>query len=279
MSCWKPEVVAPVRPNLQEPPGHGVDRPGALDELRLNARVRIMYLRSYLVMRAALGFLGIGLPFLLLGGDLILAKGAARVRDSLSAYYYSGMRDVFVGVLVAAGIFLITYKVVERNLDNTLSMLAGGAVLGVALFPAARPNADVGPLTPLQEALGETPVAFVHFACAAVFILSLAVISFLFGLREGKRAQQRDGQWVKMSPTFWRHFHWACATVIVLAVAFVAATKLFTWFDNYSLLVGESVAVFAFGSSWLMKGLELDVFRKREPAKPEPRQEAALGAP
>jgi hypothetical protein len=82
-----------------------------------------------------------------------------------------------------------------------------------------------------------------------------------------------------MSPTFWRRFHWACAAAIILAVVFVAVTKLLGWFEDYSLIIGEAAAVFAFGLSWLMKGLELNMLRSPEAAQSEPRAEAAVGTP
>jgi hypothetical protein len=282
MSFLTPQTEAPARPSLHELREYGADRPGVvLDEAGLNARGRILYLRSYLVMRAAIGFIGIGLPILLIGGDWLFLKGTPQARSSLSAYYYSGMRDVFVGILFATAIFLITYKVAERTLDNTLSILAGAAGMGVALFPVGRPGGSGSPLTltPLQDRLGETAVATVHFACAVLFILSLAVISFFFGVSEGNRTQQREGRRAKMSPTFWRRFHKLCALAIVLAVVFVVVTKLVGWFEDYSLIVGESVAVFAFGLSWLMKGLELDILRNPEGDEREPRVEAAVGTP
>jgi hypothetical protein len=284
MSGWKPETAAPARPSTEELIEYGADRPESeLDEAGLNARGRILYLRSYLLLRVAIGFIGVGLPFLLLGGDLFFLKGTPRARGSLSAYYYSGMRDVFVGILFATAIFLITYKVVEYTLDNALSMLAGIAAMAVALFPTSRPKGDGGltppPLTPLQEALGERAVGTVHGVSAVLFILSLAVISFFFGVREGRRTQRRNGRRAKMSPTFWRRFHWACASVVVLAVVFVAASKLLGWFEDYSVLVGEAVAVFAFGLSWLMKGLELDILRTPDVGERQPRSEAPVGAP
>jgi hypothetical protein len=283
MNDWKPETEALARPSTEDLRNYGADRPESdLDKAGLNARGRILYLRSYLVMRAALGFIGVGLPVLLLGGDLLFLKGTPQARGSLSAYYYSGMRDVFVGILFATAIFLITYRVAERTLDNALSLLAGVAVMGAALFPTSRPEGDGGPLmqlTPLQEVLGETTVSRVHGVSAALFILSLAVISFFFGVREGRRSQRRDGRRAKMSPAFWRRFHWACASAIVLAVVFVAATKLLGWFADYSLLVGEAAALLAFGLSWLMKGLELDILRTPDVGRRQPGAEEAVGMP
>jgi hypothetical protein len=205
MNDWKPDTETVARPSTEDLREYGADRPESdLDEAGLNARGRILYLRSYLVMRAAIGFIGVGLPVLLLGGDLFFLKGTPQARGSLSAYYYSGMRDLFVGILFATAIFLVTYKVVERRLDNALSILAGAAVMGVALFPTGRPDGDGGlktpPLTPIQEVLGESTVEMVHGVCAALFVLSLAVISFFFGVQEGRRTQRRDGRRAKMSP-------------------------------------------------------------------------------
>lgn len=213
------------------------------------------YIRSYLMMRAAVGGLGILLPVLLILLDSVWLGHHPFWRDSLSAYYYSGARDLFVGILCATAVFLIAYKAFERNLDNLLATVAGvGAVL-VAQFPTSRPGA--GGLTPIQERLGETAVKTAHFTGAFVLIGSLGVLCYFFGLREGKRPK-RPGQ--KMSPTFWRRYHWSCAGVIAAAILFVPVTSWGFHFEQ-SLLVGEIASVWAFGFSWLAKGLELDVLR------------------
>jgi hypothetical protein len=211
------------------------------------------YVRSYLIMRVLVGALAVALPFLLVLGDLALG-GDPFPRTSLSSYFYSGMREVFVGTLCATAVFLVTYKVAERSLDNTLSCIAGIAVLAVALFPTTSSRAD---LTPLQERLGESLVGGIHYFSAAVFIGSLAVISFFFGVREGAR-DPRPG---KRTPRFWRNYHWLCAGAIGAAIVWIVVTELFGGPRN-SLLYGEAVAVWAFGASWLMKGLELDILRR-----------------
>lgn len=250
MSYWNPQTETPVRPDLD------VARTNDQDS---DLQGHVLYLKSYLFMRTVIGFIGIALPVTLLLGDLLFLKGGVLPRGSLSAYYHSGMRDVFVGTLSMTAIFLITYKVFEHHLDNTLSMLAGVAALGVALFPTGRPGASDAPLTGLQERLGETTVAAIHYSCAVVFIASLAVMSYYFGVREGNRSQRRDNRTARMSPQFWQRFHWGCATAIALAALFIVVTKWTGRLDNYSLLIGETVAVVAFGLSWLMKGLELEV--------------------
>jgi hypothetical protein len=214
------------------------------------------YVRSFLLMRVMVGVIGVALPFALVLADGIWFDGSPFPRTSLSAYYYSGVRELFVGALCAIGVFLVAYKVAEVNLDNTLSVLAGVAALGVALFPTGRPRDSV-PLTPLQDELGETLVATVHYGSAVVFIVALGVISLCFGFREGARPPAPG----RRSPAFWRAFHWICAGVIAAALLFVLVTELFDVGPSESLLIGEAVSVWAFGVSWLWKGLEVDMLR------------------
>ncbi|HEX7254753.1 MAG TPA: hypothetical protein VF236_02395, partial [Gaiellaceae bacterium] len=67
-------------------------------------------------------------------------------------------------------------------------------------------------------------------------------------------------------PSFWRRYHLACAGLIVAALALAAVEGLTGWPDK-GLLIAEALAVWAFGASWLMKGLELDVLLGRRPAR------------
>ncbi len=233
------DLLAPELTVQRPPPGEEASR----------------YLRSYLIMRIFVGALGVALPILLVLGDGVVFNLDPFPRDSLSAYYYSGVRELFVGTLCAIAVFLITYKVADRTLDNTLSILAGLAALTVALFPTGLPE-QLQNLTPLQEGLSEGAVEAVHFTAAAVFILSLGVICYFFGVREGARAPRPK----KRSPKFWRLYHWSCAGAIAVAVLWIAVTQVVEG-PRTSLLIGETVSVWAFGASWLMKGLELDILR------------------
>jgi hypothetical protein len=213
------------------------------------------YVRSYLWMRVGIGVLGVLLPVLLVCVDKAAFHGNPFWRGSLSAYYYSGMREVFVGILSATGVFLLTYKVAERNLDNLASLLAGFAACIIPIFPTGRPSHPVIPLTPLQDLLGETAVTTVHFTASAIFLGALAVVSFFFGVREGKRPRR---QGTHFSPTFWRWFHWVCTMLMALAIVWIVVTLSVGW-PPRALLIGEWASAWAFGASWLAKGAELDM--------------------
>ena len=257
----------------EEPP---VPRP---DDAQMKAAAAAVdrnpiYIWSYLLIRAVIGSLGLALPVMLIVVDWCLEGW--NLRGSLSAYYHSGARDLFVGTLVLTGIFLITYKIFSgRSRENWLSTVAGVAALGVALFPAGLPAAEEDRLTPLQKALTETVTTSVHFSCAFLFIGLLGWICYLFARREGARTKAEDPEWKHTRTAgFWRRYHLTCASFIAAAVLFIAVTKLSGFWQDYSLLVGEVVAVWAFGLSWLAKGREhRNLWKPKQPdgGNPQPR--------
>lgn len=158
------------------------------------------FVRSYLRMRRRIGRLGFWLPWVLVGIDWLLIDDLRVIRGSMSAYYHSSARDVFVGGLFVTGAFLISYLSAKRKTyDYWLSTLAGWALIIVALVPTARalkaPDFKVGPdscekfagppgCSGLQEFLGENNARLVHGVAATAFVLLLAALCFVFALRE-----------------------------------------------------------------------------------------------
>jgi hypothetical protein len=74
------------------------------------------YIRSFLFLRLTIGFLGVTLPFTLVFFDWLAFSGDPVPRDSMSVYYYSGMREVFTVTLGTIAFFLFAYKITEKNL-------------------------------------------------------------------------------------------------------------------------------------------------------------------
>ena len=60
---------------------------------------------SYIALRQAVGWIGALLPFVMMFGVVLIFDGQFTER-SISYYYHTGMRDVFVGALCAIGLFL-----------------------------------------------------------------------------------------------------------------------------------------------------------------------------
>jgi hypothetical protein len=211
------------------------------------------YVRSYVCTRFAIGVLGILLPPLLVLLEPALFDGLPAPRGSLSAYYYSGVREIFVGGLWAIGVFLFVYKLLDFSWESLLSSIAGVAAVLVAVFPTERPGDGVS-LTPLQAKLGEGVVSGIHYGVAAVFIGLLVPIVLFFALDEGEAGRRR-----------WQGFHTVTAALIVFG-ALLAAFAGITGGPDKGVLYGEWIAIWAFGSSWLVKGAEWDVLFGRKPA-------------
>ena len=197
---------------------------------------------SYLVLRKAIGFLGLTLPFLLAAGGFLLHKVA--IQTSISSYYLTDMRDYFVGILCAIAVFLISYKGYERK-DDYAGDLAGLFAIGVALIPTAP---DIDPTDT------ETIIGNMHLLFATGFFCTLAYFSlFLFTKTNPnvpKTVQKKKRDIVYQVCGFVMLF--AIALMGILATfpstltPFVVSIKPVFWL--------EAIAIVAFGISWLTKG-------------------------
>ena len=61
---------------------------------------------SYLLQRVLIGVIAVLLPFVLVIVNYVIAH---KFQPSMSGYYYTAMRDTFVGSLCAIGVFLVSY--------------------------------------------------------------------------------------------------------------------------------------------------------------------------
>jgi len=195
---------------------------------------------SYLGLRKAVGIIGLALPFVLAIGKL-LTDGPG-ILNSISSYYYSGMRNVFVGSLCAIGMFLMSYKGYERK-DDIAGDLACMFVIGTALFPPA-PG-----LNPTSQ---ERFIGALHLVFAASFFITLTYFSlFLFrktDLQKGptRRKLQRNSVYAVCGYTM------LCALVLIVLVKQLPGDSALMKLDPVFWL--ESLAVVAFGMSWLTRG-------------------------
>jgi hypothetical protein len=160
------------------------------------------------------------------------------------------MGDVLVGTLCAFGIFLLTYKGYTK-VDKIASNLAGLCAICVALFPTGE-NSDLQcSLFKLASSEFRTSI---HYGSAAIFFIILAYISFfLFTKSSGHKTRQKIIR---------NRIYRVCAIVIVLSILLIfiydnvpSITEKYSIYKPVFCL--ESVALFAFGFSWLIKGESL----------------------
>jgi hypothetical protein len=197
---------------------------------------------SYLGLRKCIGIIGIALPIVLIFGRIILERRLG-ILDSMSAYYYSVLRDVFVGSLCAVGVFLFSYRYERWSWDNILGDIAGVSAIGVAYFPT--PPA-VG-ATEQQVIIGRLHLVFV-----ACFFITLAIFALWLFRRTDRN----------MMPT--RHklqrnkIYLLCGITILLCLAlmfldlFLPGTPWLQSLDPGFWL--ETLAMYASGIAWFVKG-------------------------
>jgi hypothetical protein len=76
---------------------------------------------SYLSLRKSIGWIGILMPWVV---RAVGAFGGAKALMSISAYCHTHGRDIFVGSLFGAGLFLSFYKGSSRQ-DRILAVIWG----------------------------------------------------------------------------------------------------------------------------------------------------------
>jgi hypothetical protein len=201
---------------------------------------------SYLTMRRLIGILGISLPFIVILGGL--TQGEPALQGSISGYYYTNMRDLFVGILSGVALFLLSYRGYEQ-IDDIVANMSGVFALGIILFPTAMYSGKavrVGMFL-IVDNISE----IIHLAFGALFFLALSFNSlFLFTRRHpgvmGREKKRRN------------IIYRSCGIVMLLAIVCIIIYTLFlrgTFVAAMNpVLVLESVALMAFGISWLVKG-------------------------
>ena len=196
---------------------------------------------SYLMLRKAVGCLGMALPFVLaIGGGLFFKS---EIQETVSDYYHTGMGDVFVGTLCAMGVFLFSYKGYGKK-DNLAGNIAAVCVIGTALFPT----------TPVGAAALASFVGKIHVIFATLYFATLAYFSlFLFTKSDpSKPATPQKMQRNRIYRICGYLIVWALIAIALLAVLPDSWTAILDGLNPIFWL--ESVAIIAFGVSWFVKG-------------------------
>ena len=221
----------------------------AQDDTTSESRILV----SHLTLRRLIGILGILLPFILATGCYLLCA-CTGILESVSSYYDTPMRDVFVGTLFTIGFFLFAYKGYER-VDDIAGDLGCVFALGVALFPTTSPSEFI---------------EYLHLFFAACLFTTFTYFSiFLFTKSGGDGkggfcsvnalyARVKSGDREKKRKVARNRIYVTCGIVIVLCIALIGLVEICLEESPLTSLNPvfwlESVALLAFGISWLVKG-------------------------
>lgn len=216
----------------------------------------------YLAFRQLLGFLGMFLPVILIIGSFL--DGCGHLENSISNYYYTALRDFFVVILSAVALFLITYKGYDTT-DKWVTSMAGILGLLTAFIPT---NYKSGICLPCYNQLESTLInqpnqiipcphstyiGYIHLGCAAAFFLTLAGIS-IFLFTKKSETDKPTNEKLKRNRIYRICGGIMVFCVLVLVPCFISHS-LRDQYDKINLVFWmESVALEAFGFSWIVKG-------------------------
>lgn len=208
---------------------------------------------SYLTLRKYIGILGISLPIILLIGSCVVNGGNLEI--SISAYYHTPLREFFTITLGGMSLLLFAYNgydVIDRwitNIAGFFGMLTAfvftkpheGFFNGIVYVDSyGRKMNDIQPT--------------LHLVFAALFFLSLAYMSAKQFTKGGNPDEKKSLE---------NRIYKCCAWIIVFVIASLMpafiSDKLHHFYSEHKIVFfGEAVCLWAFGVSWLVKGMRLE---------------------
>lgn len=205
---------------------------------------------AYLLLRKAVGLMGMALPFVVALGAMIIDQQG--LQSSISSYYHTVMGDVFVGTLCAIGFFMYSYRGFER-IDDITGTRAAIFAIGVALFPTKTAGAAA------------TLTHYLHLAFTVAFFWML--INFCLKLfvktNPEKTATKQKLQRNQVYKT--------CGWIMVVCMALIVIYTILPDGNSVKIFVEpakpvfwlEAIAILVFGISWFTKGEAIPYLKDR----------------
>lgn len=206
---------------------------------------------SYLTLRKAVGILGMALPIALFIGFFIFDAGCD-FPPSISHFYYTDLGNVFVGTLCAVSLFLFSYNGHDKG-DKIAAKVAAVFALLVAVFPTNFGDYTFPNCIRLSKL--EDPVSnIIHYVSAALLFSTFAFFCLCQFTKTNKRGPLAGAKKTR------NRIYKFCGWVIVVCIAGIISIY---WLptDFYKKIrfirptfTLETIALLAFGFSWLIKG-------------------------
>jgi hypothetical protein len=197
--------------------------------------------------RQVIGYLGLALPILLVLVVRLRPNPATDewVGSSISAYYWTGAVSLFVGLIAALSLFLLTYRGYANEYhayDRGAAIIAGVAAALIVLFPTTPPR-GIPPLPWWADWINTTHMV------AGITLFSMFAVFSLWLFRKTASAGEPPADKKRRNAIF---LLCGFGIIVSMAWAFVARQA------HQSMFWPESLALVFFAWSWLVKGQALD---------------------
>jgi len=191
---------------------------------------------SYLTLRKIVGLLAVSLVPVLVLGSFILDH-TKQVQVSVSAYYYTSMRNALVGIICGISLFLLSYNGYTW-LDALASKSAGILALGIAFLPTSEISDKTDTISKL------------HYITSGAFFTILSLMSILlFTKSAGNMTPEKKKR---------NRVYRTCGVIMLICVIGIPITGIPAIRERIGFLkptlILEFFALTSFGISWLTKG-------------------------
>ncbi len=211
---------------------------------------------SYYTMRRAIGVLGITLPLILVAGSLQFG-GCQEVQGSISTYYHTNMRNIFVGYNCAVALFLFAYRGHDWR-DNLAGYLGCIAVLGVAFLPCTLSEPGQPCLLPVSN---QNPlIGKLHNLSALIYFTILIVYSLLLFPKTHMDMVTGEKRFMARQKRRRNVVYYICGSIMTASLLLIIVYMGFlenlypSLRDLDPIFWLESLVLLSFGTSWLTKG-------------------------
>jgi hypothetical protein len=221
--------------------------------MNLDKEIREHILSTYTYLR--LGMIGVSIvfPLVLWWGGLIFG---VEFQASISTYYHTPMRDIFVGSMIAIGAFLWFYQGIPKE-ENFALNCAGILAIVVALTPTAFLEKD-GQVkcetftTVPMHGISETTASYIHGTSAILFF---AAIAFVCIFTSGKTLEAISNPARKRF--YEKTYKFLGAGMIISPLS--SALLLLFWNEKGNIIYFiELIAVWSFSAYWIVKTKEIN---------------------
>ena len=197
-------------------------------------------LDTYFSTRVGIAVISILFPLILWLVGLMLG---IELQGSISSYYHTPMRNVFVGILFAIGAFLYLYKGYSTIEDFVLDG-AGILAVCIALLPTS---------CPAELECNTFTAPFWHGVSAISFFILIAYIC-IFRASDTLDQSQID----ESRKSFYKRIYWILGVSMILLPLF-SALWLYLIGETGSLIFWiESLGVWVFSLYWIVKTIEIN---------------------
>ncbi|MBZ0202801.1 MAG: hypothetical protein K8I03_07280 [Ignavibacteria bacterium] len=212
---------------------------------------------SYKTIRNIIGYSGMLLPVILALFSL-KEQDSLYVEPSISEYYYSSNGDVFVAILCVISAMLFTYYGYnfKEKIWITLASLSG---LGVAFCATDNDKPNYAhSVHSYDNGVPEIFGAEWHMIFAVIFFISLSVMCLYYFPMSSEPLIRKPGE-KRTSKEIRNIVFRICGWTMIACITIIGAYFLFkpvknAFGDFQVIFVFETIAIWAFGFSWLTKG-------------------------